>query len=249
MTRIYAESFDSFADGAVLTQANTAFTNVSGSGSFTARSTLGKSNGCAELQCTAQDRYLVRDITATNRIYLRFYVRPDSTINSGRPTSNLVMARFYTGGTTRASLVWNTGGNFKIQNSGSIIVGANTTTALPTNVWSRVEFGIDGANVSLRVYPGDQVDATGTPAIAGNAQSGTHGAGATPGVNSVWMGALGSNTVRYRLDEIDTDDTTWVGPLVATPTTAPHWYYDTGSAWVDVSGDVHYDNGTAWVQV
>lgn len=26
----------------------------------------------------------------------------------------------------------------------------------------------------------------------------------------------------------------------------PHWFYDNGAAWVDVTGQVHYDNGATW---
>ncbi len=35
--------------------------------------------------------------------------------------------------------------------------------------------------------------------------------------------------------------------LATGPTTTAHWYYDTGTAWVDVTDGLRYDTGTAWV--
>lgn len=67
---------------------------------------------------------------------------------------------------------------------------------------------------------------------------------------SVQVGLTNAPTTAMTLDvdhlRIDDGATAHLAPPAAAP---DYWYYDTGTAWVDVTDQVWYDTGTEWVTV
>lgn len=233
MATLFSEDFEAGSAGATLTTASTAFDLIQGAPTFTSSATIGN-RAMSAVTTTAGSHYGRIPLGARTTIALRayFYRTTNAT------TSEIV--RVLTGTSTLALMRWYTSGNFGMVINGSLV--GTGIGAIPINTWARVEWLITNTAMQLRLFTGANLNGT-TPdvqtAVITWAPAGT--------ISSLHVGIVsGVANTDLTTDAVAVDDTTWVGPAHTPPANTPHWYYDTGTAWADVTGAVHHDNGTAW---
>lgn len=125
----------------------------------------------------------------------------------------------------------------------------NSTHTVQAGQWYRLSIRCAPGSATghqARLFYGDNLFGT-TPDEDSGGVSATV-AGQTV-VNSIRIGSMASATADYYMDYLATNDTDWPAPAQEPEPTGDVWFYDTGTAWVDVTTQVHYDTGTAWVTV
>lgn len=229
MTVLDAFDFDAFAEGAPVSTSSPWNTQGAGLNAFAASAM----HGTRGAQAT--------EVTGNAAVYHLSAQHTDTRVMSQYFRLVNLPGRVYLGGVTssgaqRADWRVNADGTVSIRN-GYVAIATSLET-LTTGTWYRSEWMISPTGQELRIYLGES--ATPHLTLVGALTDNSH----TTLVFGVFSGAQGHT---LDLDTIRVADD-WVGPLVTEDAT-PHWYYDNGTEWVDVSGALHYDNGTAWVPV
>lgn len=237
----FRETFD-LANNTVPTNVNTAYDNVSISGTGTVLVSTGLAKvGTASLACTGDHRVNLVQIfpTPVEFYYRRFYIRPESGPSA---TVALVQAKDTANVGTCFELQMLTDRTFRIRNSALAAIDTTTFTA-PANQWSRIEVGAQGGTLEVRLFLGDAAVDSNTPTDV------LTGSYATTAMGRVLVGSNNAATWNVRYDDDAGSGESWVGPAFVAPSMDPHLFYDNGTAWVDVTDDLYYSNGTAWVPV
>lgn len=241
----FSEPFDGGANGVTLSTSNTAFDSVINAPTFST-SVAKKGTGSAYFNVSDAYAYLERTFTSTTTRYWSFYIRPVTAPSVNTP---IFFAGTAHGEATRVfQVTLNTNLSVKLQQgSGATIVGSNTTSTLPLNQWSRIDVLYNGGSLNLHLYAGDaNCDAAINTATGGNVVGGSIGAS---NISYLYLGVGSSSTTQLYIDEFREDSASIPAPVEATVILNPYLYYDTGSAWVDVTDQLYYDNGTSWVQI
>ena len=214
MASLFVENFEGGTGGATATTSNTAFTAVSGTGAaFTAAPTP-LPEGLLAVQVAAAAGtavYLESTYTPTALFFRRVYVRPVSPVSN---THDLIALRGSNTGRSRLRL----NGNGTV----SLINGSTnewtSSTVLPVDQWSRVEYRVDntaGAQ-QARLYVGPDPHTTTVTEDSGDRayNQGT--------IDTARLGQNNTNTtadVTLLFDAVADDDSAWPGPVVtSTPT-------------------------------
>jgi hypothetical protein len=175
--------------------------------------------------------------TATTR-YFSFYIYPTAS-----PSANTTLHYLGASAASRScQLVFNTTRTFKIQNQGAILIGANTTSVIPLNEWTRIDWSLVGSTVKLEVYPGNaNCDSVVNNALPGDTVVGT----TTPPANPLayqFLGVGAASTNDFYLDAFRADDASLPGPSVASAQTLAPATDITTSGWTVTGGTGTYSS-------
>lgn len=244
MAIVFQEDFDG-PNGSALSSGNTGFSAVQNPPIF---STAIKKAGTASARYTTTGSYsyVERTIAATTVRYWSFYIRPVSS-----PSANTVV--FFVGASSASAdrkfqVTLNTTRTVKMQQgSGAIIVGSATASTCPLNEWSRIDLSFSNGTITLALYPGNaNCDKAAGTAMGGDTSSAVI---ANDAFDYMSLGVVNGTTSDFYIDEFREDTASLPGPLSVSGGLTPYLYYDTGSAWVDVTENLWYDNGTSWFQI
>jgi hypothetical protein len=231
---VFTEPFDG-TGGVALSGANTTITTaVLGTGSAVFDTAIKKEGtSSAHFSTTAALRALENTTasTATTR-YFSFYIYPTAS-----PSGNTVVHYLGASGASRTcQLVFNTTRTFKVQNQAGTLIGSNTTSVIPLNEWTRLDWSLVGSAVKLEVYPGTaSCDSAVGTALAGDTVTGS----TTPPANPLayqYLGVGGATTNDFYLDTFRADDASLPGPATATGQTGVPTTDITTSTWTVTGG-------------
>lgn len=232
MARIFTEDFDTGTPGTNITTANTGFNYVSGGPRFSTAAAL---DGPVGME-SAPSGYGAMPVGGRTTLYMRAYVRY-MTLGTIAWHWNLLTPAPAVAATLRV----NANGTLRIMpgSSGTIL---QSTAALVAGEWARLEWGITGSTMTLRMFTGANVHGT-TPDYESTPTAWT---GTT--VNASQIGDLSSSGLGVHVDGLAIDDSTWVGPVdVPDPEPATAWFVDDGTQWHPAV--LHYDTGVEWVNL
>jgi hypothetical protein len=218
---VLTEVFDGGTTGTAVTTGNVSIaTALLGTGT-SVFDQIGRHEGsaCVRFTSAAALRSLENSTASTDTTrYFSFYIKPHAAPSANTPI-------LYCGATSVSrsfQVVFNTDRTVKIQDNAGLIIGSNTASACPVDLWSRIDCSLVGSTVTLELYPGDSVDALPGSAGSGNTRSGA----TTPPANPLAYQALGivsSTTNDFWLDGFRADNAALPGPLPAVQTDPMQW--------------------------
>ncbi len=209
MASVFAEDFETGPNGAAVTNANTGYTNVTGTAAFD-NSTLVSGSLSAKLSpggtaATLKQVFPSSPTGETHRFFRRYF--RVNALPAGAGNIVLMRARDSTS-TTKAQVIMNPAGTITVRD-GNTTVGT-TTSVVALNAWFRVEWELDAATTStqtLKLFLGSNFSGS-TPDETLASKSYTQGAfdRVEDGVgNNGYSGSLW-------IDAADDDNATWPGP-------------------------------------
>jgi hypothetical protein len=158
-----------------------------------------------KLVTAANTVILTQDFTSTTQSrWYRFYIYPTAW------SASATVATFALATSGRGSIRINNTRSLSVRDASGVNL-ATSTSLLPLNEWSRVEFSIiPTVSVTARLYPGNaNVDSAGAPA-AGDEITGYPGVGTS--ISRFTLGIQNASTSTAWLSGVKASATTWVGP-------------------------------------
>lgn len=210
MARIFTEDFDTGTDGTLITTGNSAFEYVSNSPRYSAdASIVGPLGMVCSPAGTAQMGFGNR-----TSVYMRAYVTY-LTLGTIAWHWNIINNT----PSTVATLRVNANGTIRIMpGTSGTILETSGVGRLTAGEPARLEWGIDGTTMQLRMYLGPNLHGTDPDYDTGPVTW----AGAT--FDRSQIGDLSSSGQGVHVDALAADDTTWVGPAqVEEPTDHAPW--------------------------
>lgn len=206
MATIFTEDFNQGTNGTTVTSGNTGFGWVSGEPTF---SDTAAALGALGMRC-APTGYAQATFGPRTRVYMREYVRYDQ-LGTIAWHWNVLTTQPAVAATVRV----NANGTLRLMpgTSGTI---HQTTAAITAGQWARIEWGIDGTTMTVRMFTGGNLHGTVPDYDSGPVTW----AGAT--LNATQVGDVSGSGLGVNVDELQIDDTTWVGPATAAPEPSAH---------------------------
>ena len=208
MAVLYSESFEG-TNGTALSSSNSVFTDVLNAPIF---STAVTKSGTSSVSFATTGSYSYAELTSASRTsaYWSFYIHPTTA-----PSANTAIFYVGTSHTTTDRIfqvVLNTNLTLKVQQgSSAIILGTNTSSALPLNEWSRIDISYAGGALYMDIYAGD----ANCDHAAGTQQPGDHVGGTLTNAAFTYMyiGVGNGTTNQFYIDELRADSTALPGPI------------------------------------
>lgn len=159
---LFSETFNALADDETISTSNTGFTSISGAGTADGDTGFAADGAAsARLETTAAGDLIVMeaDYGASDPSAFRMYFRPDAYPGGAEGETNIAEVRNPENGIA-AMMEFTSGGNIAIKNSNVRV--ATSTTALPVDDWTRIEWKLDfaGRIQRCRLFVGTNLHAT-----------------------------------------------------------------------------------------
>ena len=201
------------ANGVAISNANTAYSNVVGTGMTFDTSVFVNGTSSASVITSAASTYGRLDFTAVPSVSIRSYVRWTAI-----PGAITYWMSVLNSSTARAQVRVNVDGTLSVRN-GSTAVGS-TTAVMNPNQWYRVEWVLDSGAGSqqLKLFDLHQTSVV----SGGDTGAVTFNLGT---IDNFRLGTTAASTADFRVDSTRVDDTnSFIGPSVAPPSSWSYGY-------------------------